>query len=156
MDRYTNFSWVFRALGERQREFNWLLTDLECIGFPPDLSYDEIRSKNNKLWFSGDRLTEIVDTNSIQFIWGVLSGFRPDVKIDLEHLSIYPVAEGNSKLWQPNVKIQHPLAEVEIICWDSAATILLSQDKDLTARFRNYFPDAVDLDKRNLTGKQRH
>ncbi len=154
MSYYTNLSWVFRAIDERQREFNWLLTDLQCVGLPSELPYDATYPQKNRLWLSGNELTEVVDVNYIQFIWGVLSGFRPYIALDLKHLEPYPIAEGNNQLWQPNARIQHPLAEVEIVCWDSSATILLSHDDDLTFRFRGFFPEAVDLDDYNLATKQ--
>ena len=143
-----NLSWVFRALGERQCEFNWLLTDLECIGLPENLPYNP-RYGNNKLWLSGKDLTEIVDFGHVQFIWGVLSGFPPNVELDLERLKPYPISEANRNLWRPNVQIQHPLAEVEIIFWDGYTTILLSRDEDLALSFRAFFPEAVDLDEYN-------
>lgn len=56
------------------------------------------------------------------------------------------MAERNFALWEPDVKIQHPLAEVEIVCHDSSATLLLTRNDELTLRFRAFFPEAVDLD----------
>lgn len=79
----------------------------------------------------------------------MLSGFQPGTSLDLSSLATYPRADGNDALWAPNVSIQHPLAEVEIVCWDSTATLLLSRDDDLTRRFRRFFPEAVDLDDHN-------
>jgi hypothetical protein len=53
MDFYTNLSWVFRALGEGQLEFDWLLTDLECNSYPDALSiYDERDPRRNELWLN--------------------------------------------------------------------------------------------------------
>ena len=71
------------------------------------------------------------------------------MRLDLYHLEFEPYADGNSALWQPGVAIQHPLAIVELVCWDSTATLLLSQDDDLTQRFRRHFPEAIDLDLYN-------
>lgn len=98
---------------------------------------------------SGAALSAIVDAHDVQFIWGVLSGFSPGVTPDLTSLDPYPFADGNEALWRPDLQIQHPLADVEIVCWDSSATILLSRDDDITRRFRLYFPEAVDLDEYN-------
>ena len=150
MDRYTNLSWVFRALREKQLEFNWLLTDLECSPYPGRLAeYSDVDPKKNRLWLTGSDLTELVDFNHIQFIWGVLSGFRPGIQPDLVHLDPYPISEGNKALWKPNVQIQHPLAEVEIVCYDSSATLLLTSTIDLALGFRAFFPEAIDLDNYN-------
>jgi hypothetical protein len=135
----TDLRLVFEAFGGRQREFNWLLTDLELNRYPPDLTYRrDVRSSDTR-WLSGTELSEIVDEYEIQFIWGVLSGFRLGVAIDMTTLGTYPYADGNTGLWEPKVSIQHPLAEVEIVCWDATATMLLSRDDDLTQRFRRFF-----------------
>jgi hypothetical protein len=58
----------------------------------------------------------------------VLSGFRPGVARDLGRPEPAPYADGNKALWEPGVRIQHPLAEVEIMCFDNTAPLLLSPD----------------------------
>lgn len=143
MGFYTDLRLVFQAFVGRQQEFNWLITNLDCNVFPTGL-----RPKQ-PIWLSGQELTKLVEQQDIQFIWGVLSGFPRDVTLDLNQLEFEPYADGNSALWQPNVAIQHPLAVVELICWDSSATLLLSQDDDLAQRFRKFFPEAIDLDLYN-------
>lgn len=142
MPYHTNLGLVFRALDGRQEEFNWLITNLE-VNFQPDkFPYDE---RNQLSWLSGQELTAIAEQYDIQFIWAVLSGFKPDVTIDLNNLEAEPFADGNSSLWRKDVAIQHPEATVEIVCWDSAYTLLLSKDTDLSQRFRSFFPKAKDL-----------
>jgi hypothetical protein len=149
MPFHTDIQAVFRAFGGRQKEFNWLLTDIEAYGVPALSLLRE--TSQSFLWLAGTELTLLLEEaeHSVQFIWGVLSGFRPEVDAEHQPLDIYPFANGNSALWQPDVQIQHPLAEVEIVCWDSGYTMLLSRDQDLTQRFRSYFPEAVDLDEYN-------
>lgn len=51
-------------------------------------------------------------------------------------------ADGNDAVWRADAEPQHPRAVVEIVCWDSSATLLLSRDDDLTRRFHAYFPEA--------------
>jgi hypothetical protein len=113
----TDLRLVFEAFGGRQCEFNWLLTDVELNRYPPRLRYHPDFGLDTR-WLSGTELSEIVEESDIQFIWGVLSGFRPGVTIDVTAPGTYPYADGNRALWEPNVSIQHPLAEVEIVCWD--------------------------------------
>lgn len=144
MDFYTDLQLVFQALGGRQREFNWLITDLECNTFPPGLYWDR-----RPLWFSGQELTALVHSYKVQFIWGVLSGFPPHITVDRQHLVVEPYADGNRELWIAGTTIQHPQATIEVICWDSRATLLLCDNDDLTQRFRAFFPEAVDLDQYN-------
>ncbi len=148
MPVHTDLRQVFEAFGGRAREFNWLLTDVELNVYPPGLDY--IDAPDAARWRSGRELSDIVTASNVQFIWGVLSGFRPDVVINRAALDVYPFADGNRSLWAPGARIQHPLADVEIVCWDSTATLLLSRDDDLTRRFRSFFSEAVDLDEYNL------
>ena len=145
----TDLRLVFEAFGGREREFNWLLTDVELNRYPPGLAYRTDADSSDTRWLSGTELSEIVEAYEIQFIWGVLSGFRLGVAIDVTTLDTYPYADGNKALWEPNVSIQHPFAGVEIVCWDATATLLLSRDNDLTQRFRRFFPEAVDLNEHN-------
>ena len=147
MPFYTDLRTVFKAFGGRQIEFNWLLTNIEC-NFHPDELQSALQS-NHRAWLSGETLTRLVEQHDIQFIWGVLSGFTSDVILDPNHLEVVPYADGNRAFWASGVKIQHPLAVVELVCWDSSATLLLSRDADLTTRFRTFFPQAVDLDVYN-------
>ena len=145
---HTDLRLVFEAFGGREGEFNWLLTDFELHpSYPPGIAPDI--GRGSARWLGGPELREIVNTYDVQFIWGVLSGFRPHVVIDPAALEVYPFADGNESLWVRGAGIQHPLADVEIVCWDASATLLLSRDDDVTRRFRTFFPEAVDLDEYN-------
>lgn len=144
---YTDLRAVFKAIGGRQVEFNWLLTNLECNFYPPEFQSD--LQPDHQIWLSGEKLTRLIEQYDIQFIWAVLSGFAPHVIVNLNQLEVVPYADGNKALWTSSARIQHPLAKVELICWDSSATILLSRDEDLTKRFRAFFPEAIDLEVYN-------
>jgi len=151
MKWHTDLRLVFEALGGRQQEFNWLLTDWELNEYPPAFRpVPEHRGSDaDARWYTGVELTHIVNADHVQFVWGVLSGFRQGISIDPAALEVYPFADGNKCLWMPGVSIQHPLADVEIVCWDAGATMLLTRDDELTRRFRQFFPEAVDLDEYN-------
>ena len=41
--------------------------------------------------------------------------------------------------------MQHPLAEIEIVPWDSSMTLLLSRRKDIVDNFRNDYPESENL-----------
>jgi hypothetical protein len=142
MPYHTDVRMVFHALGGRQKEFNWLVSNLEVNNHPDLFPYDP---HNQVSWLSGQEFSEIVEENDIQFIWAVLSGFSPNANIDVNVLQVVPFADGNPALWEKNVAVQHPEALVEIVCWDSTYTMLLSKDNDLSQRFRQFFPKAKDL-----------
>ncbi len=146
---YTDMRLVFRAIEGRQQDFNWLITNLEFEGHnvdygrPPPFSDDPVH------WISGETLTRIVDEYDMQFVWAVLSGFPPAIDLDPQSLEVEPFADGNRALWSANPRIQHPLAQIEIVCWDSSATLLLCDDRSIGESFRRFFPEAVDLAMHN-------
>jgi hypothetical protein len=148
MPYYTDMREVFAAMGQRQREFNWLLTECEAWRQDSKAMIAPFVGADVQ-WFSGDDLTRKVSQCKTQFIWGVFSGFPLNVSLDLQHLDVYPCADGNPDFWTAAPKIQHPLAEIEIVCWDSSATLLLCRDHTIASSFRTYFPEAVDLDEYN-------
>ncbi|MGL4550605.1 MAG: hypothetical protein ACRC33_05415 [Gemmataceae bacterium] len=146
---FTDLRLVFRAIGDRQREFDWLVTDLDYgrLGVhdhrpPPFIG-------RGPHWLTGAQLTRQVAEYDLQFAWAVLSGFPPGTPLDLDRLAVDPYADGNPGFWEEQPRIQHPLAEVEIVCWDSTATLLLCRDRSLGESFRRHFPEAVDLAEYN-------
>ncbi len=58
-----------------------------------------------------------------------------------------PFADGNKDIWTPNVKIQNPLAKIEIISWDSSLLIVMSEIVDIIDMLHNDYPKASDLVK---------
>ena len=51
--------------------------------------------------------------------------------------------------WKEKPSIQHPLARIELVAWDSGLTLFISKDEDLVNRFRNAFPLSRDLEEDN-------
>lgn len=142
---YTYLGPIFEAIQNRQYEYNWLLTDLDLNWIPDDfLNYcDQCKihkalwNRNNVYWLTGEQLTNLVAKYKIQFIWGVLSGFKITEVIDIQNLSVLPLAE-TPELWKPGVTVQHPKAEVEIVCWDSGLTLLISKDQSILNCFMEF------------------
>lgn len=134
MPHHTEIAKVFEAFGGLQRQYNWLLTGDE-----------RFYAKGRPTWIGGDEFTRVVEETKPVYDWGVLSGFEPDIEIDLA-ADPMPYADGNRELWLPYPKPQHSQATVEIVCFDSSLTLLLSREPELTARFRSFFTDALDLD----------
>ena len=145
MAYFTDLRLVFRAIGDRQREFNWLVTDLECSWLEVRDGRPEPLPGSGPYWLTGGELSRLVAEYEMQFIWAVLSGFPPGVSVDLDRLAVVPYADGNAEFWVAEPRIQHPVAEVEIVCWDSTSTLLLCKDQSIGESFRRYFPEAVDL-----------
>jgi hypothetical protein len=162
MSYHTDVQAIFRALAGAQFEYEWIVTDFECIALGhsslPEAFQsgdDEDRLVNRAVRFSGLELQRIVDAHQLQFVWGVLSGFPPDRVPDLSTLTPYPIADGLSTLWSADATVQHPHAEVEIVCTDSSFTSFRTRRQELGDRFASYFPGTIDLDSPMSRMRQR-
>lgn len=134
----THFTPLFRALGDYLERYLWLLTSVDCQGHSDEFPY----RPGQALLLSGVALRRIAAGPSVDFDWGVFSGFPPGSDIDLDHLAVVPWADGNRAIWHPAGGPQYPGAAIEITFWDSTATIITSEDSDLHRRLRERFGDA--------------
>ena len=139
---YTDMVRVFEAINNRQMDYNWLITDCEC--FPEDPEIAEILNQEY-CWMSGEELTELVRKNNFQWIWAVLSGFEKS--IDLSEILKYdlPECKDSYKMWEVPITIQHPLAQIEIVPFDSSGTILFSRNEEIVDAFRTYYQFSEEL-----------
>jgi hypothetical protein len=144
---YTHMNKVFQVIGNEQLKYNWLITNFEC--YPQDEENAGLFSEEY-VWISGNRLTEIIQKEDFQFIWGVLSGFSKDVTLEEILKYDFPLADENEGFSKDDVKIQHPLADIEIVAWDSSLTLFISKDDSLFNKFRKGFPLSEDLSAQNL------
>ena len=148
---YTYLSKIFTAIGETQTEYNWLITDCTC--YPRSSDIGTLLSQDF-CWLSGNKLTSIIKKEDFQWIWGVLSGFEPD--ISLEDVLKYPLpyADGYEGFWKNPLTMQHPLTSVEIVPLDSSLTLIFSKQKEIIDQFRTHFPLSEDLTLYNKIFKQ--
>lgn len=98
---YTFLGPLFQAVGERQKQYNWLITDFEG-GFPLE---EHVRLNRRNLreryaWIDGGTLTGLAGQADAQWSWGVFSGF--DRSVTLEEALEYdlPWADGNPGFWE--------------------------------------------------------
>ena len=159
---YTYLRSVFDAIHDEQKNYNWLITDSEAY---PDLEEaKKLSTRHLNLtvdakprlvhdgdycFLSGEELTEIIDREDFQWIWAVLSGFEKS--IPLEEILRYPLpeADGYEGFWKNPLALQHPLATIEIVPWDSSLTLVLSTQKELVRMFLDATPGSRDLAQYN-------
>lgn len=159
---YTYLRDVFTAIKNRQTDYNWLITDTDIIAHSEELDLLNTTThwqyENGKQvaipaqeyhFLSGEELTRIVMQDNSQWIWGVLSGF--DKSIPLEDILNYPLPEANGYegFWKTPPSLQHPLALVEIVPWDSSLVLIFSTKKEIVDSFRLAFPESQDLSEYN-------
>ncbi|MEQ2442886.1 hypothetical protein WMO64_05340 [Pseudoflavonifractor sp. CLA-AP-H29] len=140
---YTDLKKVFDSIGNRQTEYNWLITD--CVCYPNNPKTDAMLSKQY-CWISGEDLTSLVYAEDFQWIWAVLCGF--DKTIALSEILEYslPYADGYKGFWKTPLTMQHPLAKIEIVLWDSSLTLIFSRSKDIIDDFMQNHPQSENLE----------
>lgn len=138
---YTQMCKVFDAIKDRQINYNWLITDMDGV---PEKINERCNGKDY-CWLTGEELTNIVRADDSQWVWAVLSGF--DKGIALPEILRYPkpYADGYTGFWKNPPSIQHPLAAIEMVPWDSSLTLLFSKQKHIVDDFLAFFPLSENL-----------
>lgn len=162
---YTYLADVFDVLDDERSEFNWLITDTEIIAKTKELDmlntntrWENIDGKPVPVpapefnFLSGEELTNIIRNDDSQWIWGVLSGFKKEISLDEILGYPLPVAESSS-FWKNPPSIQHPLASVEIVPFDSSFVLFFSKSKEIADRFKTAFLKCQDLSEYNASSK---
>lgn len=145
---YTKLGKVFDAIQDKQTSYNWLITDMD--GVPAGIG--ECSGGKEYCWLTGEELTRIVRANDEQWAWAVLSGFHKNVPLEEILTFPRPYADGYTGFWNNPISIQHPLAAVEIVPWDSSLTLFFSEQKELVDEFMEFFPLSEELSAYNVRG----
>ncbi|EOH99491.1 hypothetical protein UAW_00643 [Enterococcus haemoperoxidus ATCC BAA-382] len=131
---FTNMKYIFEAI-KKDNQYNWLITDYECNYYPDDL----IKPNEDYIWLDNENLMRIVENNDIQFIWGVFSGFPKNISKKKILENNLPYANGYIGFWSHETNIQHPLAEVELVSWDSSLFLAISKNKKIITDIQQKF-----------------
>ena len=143
---YTHLEKLFRALENIQKDYKWLISNHEC--WPSSPTIQEIL-KNECCILSGQELTDIANTEDFQWIWGTFSAFDPHIS-DADILK-YPLPKNDmySGFWKLPLTMQHPLAKIEIVAWDSTLTLIFTKDFSILETLKKFYPRAEDLEVYN-------
>ena len=142
---YSYLGKVFAAIGNAQRNYNWLISYPDC--FPATPEFGALLAREH-CWLTGEELTEMIRQEDFQWVWGVLSGFAKD--ISWEKVMEYPVPDADSPgFWRYPLVLEHPLASLEIAAFDSSMTLLVSREKKHVDGFRTFFSLSGDLAEEN-------
>lgn len=142
---FSNMYAIMHGLGDVGLHHNWLITDWTCYAYPPEMREDVE-------WKTGAELMEMLNhLPGVQWVWGVFSGFEPHVTREQALQYPMPYADGNPSFWTNPLTLQHPLASVEIVAFDSAFVLILSKEKKIYDVFRAAFPQSKDLIEMNAS-----
>ncbi|MCL2874262.1 MAG: hypothetical protein FWE29_04940 [Defluviitaleaceae bacterium] len=140
---FTNLKEVMSVLGEDIKKYNWLLTEyfFTCEYLP------KIPIGADYAWVTGEELMEILKKYDPIFVWCVASVFDKSVKLEDALIHPLPFADGYTGFWKLPVSIQNPLAEIEIVPWDSSLLLVISRSNEVVQKYADEYPDATDLEK---------
>ena len=142
---FTDMHAIMHSLDDIGLYHNWLITDWTCYAYPPEMREDVE-------WKTGAELMQMLDgLSGVQWVWGVFSGFEPHVTREQALQYPIPYADGNPRFWTIPLVLQHPLASVEIVAFDSAFVLILSKEKKIYDVFRAAFPQSKDLFEMNAS-----
>lgn len=138
---YTLLRDLLPALEQTMERYNWLITDCYCNKDNPIWDAED---RDGYCWLTGQELVEFAKTDNTQFIGGVFSGFPKEIPLERILEEPLPVWE-QPGFWYEPLNLQHPLAQVEVVPWDSTYVLVLSRDLADVDRFRAHFPKSQDL-----------
>lgn len=138
-DYYTDILKVVNAIGGRCLNYNWLITEIETS--TGDYFYEEY------VILSNDELLDNLENKEIQWIWGTFSAIPKKYK--QEEILKYNLP-GVENIDKKEIKIQHPLAEIEIIAYDSTFVQLIAKDKTIAEKFKKLYKKAYTTLKKEV------
>lgn len=138
-DYYTDILKVVNAIGGRNLDYNWLITEIETS--TGDYFYEEY------VILSNDELLDNLENKEIQWIWGTFSAIPKKYK--QEEILKYNLP-GVENIDKKEIKIQHPLAEIEIIAYDSTFVQLIAKDKTIAEKFKKLYKKAYTTLKKEV------
>jgi hypothetical protein len=139
---YTDMNIIMNPFKENFIKYNWLINDYECNWYPKELA--ELRTMEEYIWTSGTQLYKIIESNEIQFIWAVFSGF--DKNIPFDKIMEYGLPESEYyNHWENKKDLQNPLADVEMVSWDSGCLLFKSKNEKYINQFKKHFPLSKEI-----------
>lgn len=143
---YTQMLKIINAIGGRTLNYNWLITDIEAYPQIGKGVLDEelcnFLHEKDYVFISNSDLLDMLEENDFQWIWGVFSAIP--VKYSLEEVLKYdlPYAEDNSCIYlDNNFIIQHSLADIEIVAFDSSGMHIVSKEKEICECLKKVYSD---------------
>ncbi|MDR1179588.1 MAG: hypothetical protein LBK44_03720, partial [Spirochaetales bacterium] len=131
---YTDMNIIMKPFKNDFIKYNWLITDYECNYYPKGI----IEPQADYIWVNGERLYEI------QFIWSVFSGFIQNILF--EKVMEYELPESEYYAhWKNKNDTQNPLADIEIVSWDSSCLLFKSKNEDYINKFKEIFPLSKEI-----------
>ena len=129
---YTDMLKVIKAIGGKNLDYNWLITEIETS--TGDYFEDDY------IILTNEKLLDKLESKKIQWIWGTFSAIPKKYK--QEEILKYNLP-GVENIDKKEIKPQHPLAEIEIIAYDSTFVQIIAKD-EIAEKFKRIYPRAKE------------
>ncbi len=137
---HTNLKEILKPILMDLENYNWFICDLDFIANESlPINFDKDYFILTNLEFQ-----RIVNSET-QITCGVISAVPKDLKLLINENDL-PFIEGNDLVWE-NGKFQISNSEIEITAFDSSYTIVKFKNQTLSDKFKQYFDEAIDLEK---------
>lgn len=133
---YTDMLKVIKAIGGKNLNYNWLITEIETS------TGDYF--KDDYIILTNEELLDKLESKKIQWIWGTFSAIPKKYK--QEEILKYNLP-GVENIDKKEIKPQHPLAEIKIIAYDSTFVQIIAKE-EIAKRFKKIYPGAKELLKK--------
>ena len=139
---YSYLRKLFSALNNMQVQYKWLLSNYEC--YPQDSDLKEMLA-GRYLVLDGEQLTDLVNKEDVQWIWGIFCGVDPAIS-DEELLASLPSQQDAFKGYEHlPLAMAHPRSKIEIVAVDSSYTMILTKEFSILETLKKSYPCAEDL-----------
>lgn len=143
----THMRRVLSDLGLDKSDYLWLISDIDA--YPSKLEYEKLITGKQYVILSTRKLVDMLENDDFQWVWAVFSAIPSHCKeedilnlnFDLPHIESFTEEQYNP--YEDEPKLQHPYAELEILCSESGFA-LISNNDDLINRFRKCYPRYTD------------
>ncbi len=144
---YADLKLIFNISRINCERYNWLITGIKLDVITCDL----FKKSTGDYYIDGEKLKKSINNASQKINSGILSAIPTDCRLNKEELLAINLPDTESiDLFYPEVVMQHPLAEIEIVYFDNSFVIIKSIHQHIIDDILNNIPSAQDLCTANL------
>lgn len=144
-DFYTYMLRILTDLELDNSDYLWLISDIDA--YPGKKEYEELLLNREYILLTTSELINMIKKEDFQWVWAVFSAIpshyhQEDIlKFELPHIESFTEEQYNP--YEDEPRLQHPYAELEILCSESGVALISNDDK-LINRFRRCYPNYTD------------
>jgi|GEM_PF-1457154 len=136
---------VFAVIGDNVEKYNWMMSNYEIHS----RSADSFRSAEYT-WFNDENSITKACNENPYFYWGVATAYCKQILLDDVLKYELPYADCNRGFWSPDISMQNPLSDIEIVFWHGNLLLVFSKQKSIIEKFVKKYPQSLELVQYNM------